>query len=215
MLLLFFALLAPPWLAPSAHAGETEFAQVDASDDEIATSEYRRLAEEMDRLAKRNAWGGVERTYEKMLATGITPTFDDLKTAAHAAQARGDIGEARTRLARASTIQEDKEVLDWLWAIDSNYGPVLLSGNPGEVALAPKVMPFDPVQSKAVQFAVAQVAETGTFEGLLPKGDYTFGDPDGKDTVMDIDVGASIRKVDLRNDGGVRKSERKKKKKDK
>ena len=210
-MILFLALLLVPILP--ANSAEPEFAQVDASADEIASSEYRRLAEEMDRLAKRNAWAGGGRTYQKMLETGVTPDFDDLKTAAHAAQARGDIGEARTRLARASTIREEKEVLDWLWAIDSNYGPVLLAGNPGEVALAPKVMPFDPVQARAVQFAVAQVAETGTFEGLLPKGDYTFGDSDGKGQSMEIDVGSSMRKVDLRNDGGVRKSERKKKKK--
>jgi len=207
MILLLAALFSAPALA-----GETEFAQVDATQQEVAQSEYRRLAEELDRLAKRNAWGGVERTFQKMLATGVTPHFEDLKIAAHAAQSTGDIGEARDRLARAATIKEDKEVLDWLWAIDSNYGPVYLAGNPGEVALTPKTMPFDPVQARAVQYAVKQVEETGVFEGLLPKGEYTFGDPKGKDSVMDIDVDASMRKVDLRTDGGVRKSERKKRK---
>lgn len=199
-----FALLLVLWSGP-AFAGEPELVAVDATDEEVAESEYRRLREELDRLAKRNAWAGVERTFIKMLETGREPKFDDLKTAAHAAQQLGDISEARERLAKAAAMREDKDVLDWLWIIDSNYGPVFFAGNPGQVSLAPKVMPFDPVQSKAVQFAAAQVAETGMFEGLLPRGDYLFGE-------REIDVGTSMRRVDLRNDAGVRKSERKKKK---
>lgn len=203
MFALLLLLSSPPALA----AEPDELVQVDASAEEVARSEYERLRQELDRLAKRNAWAGVERTFAKMVATGVSPRFDDLKIAAHAAQAAGDIGEARDRLARAASIKEDKEVLDWLWSIDSNYGPVYFAGNPGKVELAPKVMPFDPVQSKAVQFAAAQVEETGIFEGLLPRGDYLFGG-------REIDVGTSIRKVDLRTDAGVRKSQRKRKKSD-
>lgn len=203
MLLVFCALLSSASLA----SNEVEFAEVDATAAEVAESEYRRLHEELDRLAKRNAWPGVERTFQKMLATGVEPQFEDLKVAAHAAQASGDIAAARDRLAKASGLKEDKEILDWLWSIDSQYGPVFFAGNPGDVALEPKVMPFDPIQAKAVQHAAKQVEETGIFEGLLPKGDYTFGG-------AELEVGSSVKRVDLRDDSGVRKSRRKKRKQD-
>lgn len=157
--------------APSADVSDTG----GPDDAAVAQGEYIRLRTELKKLAQRNAWTGVERTYQAMLATGAALSFEDHKHGAHAAQAVGDLTATRERLMKANKIQEDPEVLDWLWDIDSSFGRVDLKTDPGRHALAPVQMPFNPTHAKAVQYAVAQVEETGTYNGLLPQGDYTFG----------------------------------------
>lgn len=204
---MLFALLSLLMSTPAAVAGEADTDGPEYTQSQ-RESEYKRLSHEMDRLAKRTAWAGVERTFSRMLETGIEPTFEDLETAAHAAQALGNIEAALSRLQRAAKIREDKDLFDWVWAIQRAYGTVLLAGDPGKVTLEPKVMPFDPTQAKVVAYAQQSIVETGVFEGMLPVGEYTFGGVE----ILVKDSNASRRTVDLRTDGGVRKSERKKKK---
>lgn len=139
-------------------------------------AEYVRLSQELEKLASRNAWPGVERTYNDLVATGVVPSFDDHMYGAHSARELGDISAAHTRLLAANAIKEDKQVLDWLWEIDSTYGQVFLAADPGATALKAAVMPFEPDQARAVEFAAAKIAESGVFQGYLPQGKYTFGD---------------------------------------
>lgn len=151
------------------------------SPEESATkiAEYRRLSEEIQRLASRNQWSGVSRFYAQMEATGAPMMFADLVTGAHAARADGDAKAVRTRLYAASKLQEQRDVIEWLWEVDEHYGSVYLACDPEKKKrpeLAPKALPFDPNQVKAIQFAQAKVAETCLFDGLLPGGAYTFGD---------------------------------------
>lgn len=204
VLLLLSLVLGPPAFAGSAADTDTD---TDTPASSVDRSEYKRLREDLDRLAKRNAWVGVERTFRKMVATGVPPTFDDYKIAAHAAQNLGSIQQVRDRLVAANGIREDKEVLDWLWSIDSTYGKVFLAGDVGENTLSIKVAPFDPTQARALQFAVDEVESTGMFEGLLPKGDYLFGPHE-----IEVRPQVSQIRIDVRSEAGVRRNKKASKK---
>ncbi len=138
-------------------------------------AEYVRLAEEMARQAKRNNWVAVERTYGKLDAMGLPHTFTVLWNAAHAARNQGNILAARERLKAAAKIEEKKELTDWLWDIQQDYGPVMVAADlPANYRLVPKKMPFEPEKRKAVEFGVEKVLEDSYFDGLLPRGIYTF-----------------------------------------
>lgn len=143
----------------------------------VDQAEYVRLQQELEKLAARNAWAGVERTYQKLVATGVPPSFSDHVSGAYAARALGDVGAARTRLSAANAIKEDKQILEWLWDIDSNYGRVYLACDLGKhpVELEAEAMPFNPDMRRAVELSVGLVAQTCAFDGLLPHGNYSFG----------------------------------------
>lgn len=178
--------------------------------DAATEAEYHRLAAKLENLAERNAWTGAERTYQSMSELGMELTFKDHFQGAQAARAVGDVTSARKRLDICSKMQENEEVLDWLWQIDQTYGTVHLFADVGAVELKANVTPFDPNQLSAIQFAQNSVATTGTFEGLLPKGDYTFGPFD-----LQVQPMVSSGRVDLRTDEGMRALEKAEKKKSK
>ena len=141
--------------------------------------EYRRLSIELHRLVARNAWSGVERTFEKMRQTGVTMQFEDLVAGASAARAFGDVRAVKERLYEASKLESSQEVLGWMWEIESAYGLVFLAcdlGKKSHETLQAAARPFDPNQQRAVDFAVAQIQEGCVFDGMLPGGQYTFGD---------------------------------------
>ncbi|TVQ87069.1 MAG: hypothetical protein EA397_19145 [Deltaproteobacteria bacterium] len=200
---MFLFLLLPLVLGAPAVAGESSDASTASASESARKAEYKRLHEEFQRLVKRNAWSGAERTYQAMLETGVEPAFEDLKTAAQVAQAFGRVHVVHERLVAASKLQEDKEVLEALWAIDDNYGQVYLAGNPGEATLRAQKTPFDPTHARAVEHAVETVEKTGMFDGLLPKGVYEFS---GRE--VDVRPRVSQQRIDLRTDEGIRKSRR-------
>ncbi|NCG20428.1 MAG: hypothetical protein GWP91_15575 [Rhodobacterales bacterium] len=143
-------------------------------------AEYVRLAQELEKLAARNAWVGVERTLLAMEVTGVPLDFASLLAGAHAARDKGDAAAVRARLERASKIKEQKDVLEWMWEMDTYYGKVFLTCDDVKkqskrATLETSAMPFDPSQANAVRFAINVVDETCFFEGLLPGGDYRFG----------------------------------------
>jgi hypothetical protein len=196
-LLLTLVLATPPALAGDAAAAADAAGELDPGQ---ARAEYVRLQQELEKLASRNAWAGVERTYTALVATSVPPTFQDHLYGAHAARALGDVTSARQRLLAANTIKEDREVLDWLWEIDSNYGVVYLAADAGTAELAVEAMPFEPDAASAVTFAQGRIAETGLFEGYLPQGNYTFGphavkvQPRVQATRIDIRTGEAPKK---------------------
>ncbi len=175
--------------------------------------EYQRLSQELEKLASRNAWAGVERTYTALLATGIEPSFEDFVAGAHAARALGDVASARNRLIAANTRREERAVVDWLWDIDSNYNRVLLACDIGKVELQPESMPFDPNQRKAVEYAQKEIAEKGIFDGYLPQGRYMFGKepgPDGAERDRSLAVEPRVQSIafDIRTEEGIREAQR-------
>ena len=142
-------------------------------------AEYRRLSMELQSLAQRNAWAGVERAWQKLRATGVEPRFEDLLTAAHSARAMGDVAGVRDRLILAADLRPIREVVEWKWEIEQTYGRVSLACDAKgkkRPTLDREVMPFDPNQARAVVYAQEQIATDCLFIGMLPGGEYEFGD---------------------------------------
>ncbi len=200
---LSFAFFLLSWATPA-------LAFDDATDDtpsvllnDPAAAEYYRLRDKLDGLARKNHWSGAERTYQEMRATSYPLTFDDHLAGAQAARATGDITAARERLEQCHRIREDKEVMDWLWSIDQTYAHVSLLSDPGKVQLVAKEIPFDPAIAASLKLAQERLAATGQYDGLLPKGDYTFGAFELK-----IRPGVQAQRIDIRTDEGIRAAEK-------
>jgi len=154
-------------------------------------AEYQRLTQELHRYAERQTWNAVERTYLGCVATGAPMSFSDHYLAAYASQARGDMLATHQRLAAALPLATDREkdVVDWLWSIDSNYSKVEVIAY-DQAELVPERRPFDPVQRRSIDFAIHTLAETGNFIGLLPRGIYAVDD-----TLIDIRMGKGAAEV--------------------
>ncbi|MFZ5478441.1 MAG: hypothetical protein ACOZNI_16855 [Myxococcota bacterium] len=143
---------------------------------DVSEGEHMRLSEDLKQLASRQLWQGVEKKFQELEKLGVELSYADLLYGAHAARALGNTRNAYDRLKRAVKLDGTKEVVDWLFAIDSNYGPVeLVAHNPKGVVLACDEIPFDPDQRLSVEAAIDIVKHEGSFTGLLPKGRYTYG----------------------------------------
>ncbi|MCO4744153.1 MAG: hypothetical protein KC912_05155 [Proteobacteria bacterium] len=139
-------------------------------------AEAIRLRAEMQGLAERAAWGGVERAYVALRDGGTDLTYEDHFLGAQSAKVAGDLGAVRSRLLAANAVSENQDVMDWLFAINSHFGEVALSSKPGSAELSIDKLPFAADQKAVLEFAQAHVAESGSYTGYLPKGVYTFGD---------------------------------------
>ncbi|MFT5686061.1 MAG: hypothetical protein ACI8RZ_007016 [Myxococcota bacterium] len=144
-----------------------------AQSDEAREAEHVRLSDTMRRLAGRNAWDGVDRSYRELEELDLPLTYDDHYHGAQAAWAQGDIGSTRVRLERALTIESDEEVKRWLAEIHNSYTTVQIAGS-GALQIAEA--PFAADQRAALIFAEAELTESGGFSGMLPNGSYTFGE---------------------------------------
>lgn len=164
--LVLLLLAAPVW------AGEEAGPPVDPA---VLAAEHQRLADEMEQLARRQLWPGVELKYQECVALGVELSFDELRNGALAARGLGNMQAAYDRLREAARVRADKEIVDWLWSIDSLYGHVDLQTTPPRSAeLTVESLPFAPDQRAAVDYAVAYMREHGVFKGLLPRGRYTL-----------------------------------------
>ena len=145
------------------------------ADDPAVMAEYYRLHDEMQKLAKRQVWSGVSRYYTEMEALGVPLDYDDYVAGALAARHEGEVMLAYDRLQEAARIEGTREVIEWLWSIDTAYGRVTLATEPLEPStLEVAQLPMLPDQRAAVEAAMRQVEETGAYDGMLPEGDYTF-----------------------------------------
>jgi hypothetical protein len=172
--LLFLVLLC----TPIASAGK-----------DVVQAEHERLADEMETLVARQIWSGVERKYREMEKLEIQLTQQDHLHGAYAARELGDMARVYERLKKAAEVDPTKEIIDWLWEIDSNYGHVELVTVPNRsTELTITEMPFDTCQRKAVEIAVSAAHEDGTFTGLIPRGSYTFAGQ-----AFTIEPGVSVR----------------------
>ncbi len=165
---LFLAVGVVASLPVVAHAGEIEEA------------EYQRLREEMNRMASRNAWTGVEAKFQEMLALqarGHVIAAPEWMLGVQAARALGLMGPARDRLGEVVKTQPSPETIALIEEIDRVYGGVSLEvGKGAQAELKPAAMPFVPDQRKAIEVARTQLLEEGVFSGLLPKGAYSLGE---------------------------------------
>ncbi|MBA2320910.1 MAG: hypothetical protein H0V89_07135 [Deltaproteobacteria bacterium] len=200
------------FIAQLALAADTTAEPGDATSTVVVPdrAEYQRLSEEMEKLVAKNAWMGVEKAYVQLVATGVSPSFADHVSGAHAARALGDVLATRNRLIAANTQREDRAVLDWLYEIDSNYNRVFLACDPSTRSIDPAAMPFDPNQKRSVELAQVAISDAGLFDGYLPAGEYQFGD-------MKIKVEPRVQSVsiDVRTEEWMRELERREKKEEK
>jgi len=181
---------------PAVASEPEEPASADAGEpDAAAKAEYVRLSQDIAALAEKSHWEGVDRSYRKALATGVPLSFDDHMAGASAALALGDIAGARARFQAARVLHDDDpDVIESLWALDTAFAPVVVKATAGAV-LSIATMPFQPDQARAVEYAAAQVLELGTFDGLLPAGSYEVA---GKGFVVAIrEIGAEPLVVDV------------------
>ncbi|MBN1335786.1 MAG: hypothetical protein JXB39_07475 [Deltaproteobacteria bacterium] len=167
---MFHPLLLTPFVVSALLAAEVQAGSFEEG-------EHVRLSEEMRRLAKRNAWKGVEAAYREMQALeGVALTYDDHYLAAQAARGLGDINAVHERLTRASDLERTEEVSAWLAELDASYGTVDLgSRRKDPVRLVANQMPFAPDQRASIEAAANAIATTGRYQGLLPAGEYSFG----------------------------------------
>ncbi len=138
-------------------------------------SEYVRLAGEVEVLAKRQAWVGVERAYVAAVRTGQPGSFTLHHDGAAASWARGDATATLIRLRRAHHLREDRHVVEWMYRIEHNFGEVELQLEPGLQLTRLDGKAFDPEAVRVVDSARAQIEATGRFQGLIPMGTYTVG----------------------------------------
>ncbi|MFT7518923.1 MAG: hypothetical protein ACI9MC_001057 [Kiritimatiellia bacterium] len=156
-----------------------------------------RLEHEMERLAQRNAWSGVERAFADLEATGEDPSTDALLLGAEAARFLGDAMTWRGRLLRAATAGAEVKVQ--LDQIDANFAGAHIYGPLTRGAQLQRMsMPFDPDLRRAIVYAQEQVATSRDFTGLLPLGHYTINGQD-----LEIVGGAAQQQVLIpRPEGG-------------
>lgn len=155
-----------------------------------ALATYRQLAWELHQLAKRDAWSGVERTYIHMVELGLDIGRDDHMLGATSSATIGDVAETLKRLRAAHALGESREVIEWMYRLDTKYGAVrIVDERKKRPDFESTTSHFMPDANKAVQFATRQL-ESGTFEGLLPAGTYRYGRED-----FDVVVGETVELV--------------------
>jgi hypothetical protein len=136
------------------------------------------LRAEMDELAARAAWRGVEANYGTLLEIapkGVRLTSTDHRLAARAALSRGDVDLALRRLLESQETGVDPEATALEADLLARFAPVTLDAP--EQPLLSALEPSGPEDEElAVAYAKARLLETGAFAGWLPMGMYQVGE---------------------------------------
>jgi len=136
-------------------------------------AEKLRLGEEQKKLAARNAWAGVERSYEGLVETKCELGYDQHFLGSESARVLGKTWERYVRLEKALGFEENQELKDQMASIEADYGRIEIRGDPRRRPTFSRAeMPFAPDQRKAIEWAETVIANTGSFYGMLPAGDY-------------------------------------------
>lgn len=187
------ALLILVGLSPSAHAGRPAPEPTAAE----RQAEGRRLSDEIVRAGAAGNWKAVERHVGTASGHQAPLTASALVLGAEAARSRGDLGATRERLVAALAVDPSHAVAGPALAdLDARFGRVDLRAPLGST-LEDYAHPFDPLAVRAVDFAIAEVARTGSFRGLLPPGPYSIeGDPfevvAGQEVALDLGSGVAL-----------------------
>jgi hypothetical protein len=148
-------------------------------------AEAVRLDEEIRKFAQRNIWDAVDSNYARLRgleSKGIILTAPQHELGAQAARELGRMREARARygLARAAaeTDAEKRRIESIIEDIDARYGGVVLSATSRvrrDARLVRTPAPFASDARAAIAYANGELRMTGSFDGLVPVGDYTLG----------------------------------------
>ncbi len=175
-------------------------ASAPSSAGEDVNAERYRLQAEMDRLARRNVWQGVERTYGELIALGVPLTTNDHLLGAQASQSRGEMLQAMERFKSAVAAGEAVEASEdaaggepttdgaaqeaadtplaeakrTLEVFTSRYGKVDITVDKSRIAMLVRTdgMPFSAQERESIVYAREHVVKGKAFKGLLPIGNY-------------------------------------------
>ncbi len=160
-------------------------------------AEAQRLTQEMATLADRNAWSGVSRAYNSLVALpGVDVMLEMHLLGASAAQAEGDVNGMWACLNRAvKTDPLHEDALMWRATLMATYGEVDLKvakSFEGEVVLLGVDIGFNPEYRNVFVAAQEALDADRGYHGLLPLGRYQFG-PEKFDV-----VGGPLVKITLK-----------------
>ena len=138
-------------------------------------AESERLLHELDRLAQKGAWSGVERVFRKLRDAGGDLPASAWRTGGDAARQRGNATEAQRRYVKAERL-EPESTNEALVQYRTAYGVLEVRRVEATcITLTPADNPFDPSKQAAITWAQDRLAEDGAFRGLVPIGTYTVG----------------------------------------
>jgi hypothetical protein len=161
------------FVIPAVSADDAGAPAVSARDEAYRKAEAKRLSDELEKLVRRQAWAGAARTYTELEALGLPLGVDDLYAGALTARQLGEMALVYERLLAASKLDGRREIVEWLWAIDTGYGRVTVAGDPAAPpTLSAETPPLLPEQRACLETAQRHLTETGRFDGLLPAGGY-------------------------------------------
>ncbi|MCK6519672.1 hypothetical protein L6R46_32010, partial [Myxococcota bacterium] len=118
------------FVIPAVSVADEGAPAVSARDEAYRKAEAKRLSDELEKLVRRQAWAGAARTYVELEALGLPLGVDDLYAGALTARQLGEMALVYERLLAAAKLDGRREIVEWLWAIDTGYGRVTVAGDP-------------------------------------------------------------------------------------
>ncbi|MEQ1504978.1 MAG: hypothetical protein ABMB14_22285 [Myxococcota bacterium] len=147
-------------------------------------AEKQRLEDELVKLAQRNTWTGVDRTYRRLIELDVALSPEDHYLAARAAFAAGQTGVGWFRLRRALATPEPSDPVQVearlsaereSAALADRFGLVSIYVGQGAVpVLYREAMPFSQQERDAIVAAQKAVSAGHGFRGYLPVGSYAL-----------------------------------------
>ena len=154
-------------------------------------AEFHRLSDRLEKLVKRNHWAGADRIYRQLRDLGIELSLSQLLIGAQLERKKGDVAASYECLRKIARKEGSREVIDWLVALDQNYGRVRLRFHKTlKAELQIEGALFLPDQQAALSHAQGVLEEAGRFEGFLPVGRYRLGG-------QNFEVGAGLHVLEL------------------
>mgnify|MGYP000654268241 CR=1 FL=1 len=136
-------------------------------------AEADRLSEEVQKLAQKGAWSGVERAYHVLVELPVDVDAPVHALAAEAALQGGNVGASLARWEAAHAADPQPEYVARFEQLRSSHAEVYLEGRGASLVVAEAT--WVPTAQAAVGFAAARIADDGAFHGWLPAGRYLFG----------------------------------------
>jgi hypothetical protein len=143
-------------------------------------AERYRLRTELENLARKNAWSGVDRTYQELLQLGLTLELSDYVLGSQAALQQGNLleGLSRLQVGLAAATPSDDPSSEYAQAkalatgIQERFGQVRIRVGECLPVLILQPLPFAQDERDAFTRAREQILSLRSFHGLLPVGDY-------------------------------------------
>lgn len=137
-------------------------------------AEVERLTQDLTQRAVKGQWAGAERAFEQIEQL-TEPAGSTWWLGAQSAANLGDASTAYRRVVfaeRAELGATEGAFYRYL----AEYGQVAVHRVQAScISLEPLDKPFDPLHAAAIERATQELAERGSFYGMLPEGSYRVG----------------------------------------